>query len=70
LVRKSTAPALIARTVEGMSPWPVMKTIGGRLPARTGLQVEAVDVRKLHVEHEAAGTSGFGMARYSPRNGR
>src|ERR1700693_5062051 len=28
LVRNSTAPAFIAWTVEGMSPWPVMKMIG------------------------------------------
>jgi hypothetical protein len=27
--RKSTAPSLIARTDDGMSPCPVMKTIGG-----------------------------------------
>src|SRR5258705_8162540 len=31
LVRNSTAPAFIARTVIGMSPWPVMKMIGTSL---------------------------------------
>jgi hypothetical protein len=30
--RDSTAPAFIARTEEGMSPWPVIKTIGGASP--------------------------------------
>ena len=31
LVRNSTAPAFIARTDMGISPWPVMKTMGTSL---------------------------------------
>ena len=34
LVRKSAAPALIARTLIGMSPWPVRKITGNGTPRR------------------------------------
>src|SRR4051812_33088032 len=53
LVRKSTAPCRMARTEEGISPCPVMKTIGG-FPCRDlPLQIQSVDVRQLDVENEA-----------------
>ena len=35
LERKFSAPARIARTLVGMSPWPVMNTIGSGQPAST-----------------------------------
>ena len=35
LVRNSTAPAFMARTLIGMSPWPVMKMMGISMPAST-----------------------------------
>ena len=55
LVRKSVAPALIARTDIGMSPWPVTNTIGSASPAvgEAALQLEAVETGHRHVEHEA-----------------
>ena len=54
-MRKSTAPALIARTLIGMSPCPVRKTIGNVCPAsvESMLQFEPVEARQGNVEHEA-----------------
>jgi hypothetical protein len=55
LVRNSTAPAFIARTLIGTSPYPVMKMIGmpGRPPSRPAGRGRSA--RQRHVEYETAG---------------
>ena len=57
LVRKSTAPAFIARTLAGMSPWPVRKTTGtrARVADESLLQLETIDARHVEIEHETGG---------------
>ena len=61
--RKSSAPSRMARTLEGMSPWPVRKRMGrdSRLRQRR-LQLEAVHARHLHIgEHTARRILGFAL---------
>ena len=60
LVRKSTAPAFIAWTVIGISPWPVRKMTGSGLPLRRKLllQIEPACPWHADVEDQAAGTVG------------
>ena len=54
-VKNSTAPAFMAWTVMGTSPWPVMKMIGisVRSAATRSLQVKAIEARKRNVKYEA-----------------
>ena len=56
LVRKSMAPAFIARTDIGMSPCPVMKTIGIPIPApaELRLEIEAAHAWQPDIQDEAA----------------
>ena len=63
--RKSTAPALIARTDEGMSPCPVIKTIGGGGVAKLSLEIQPTDVRQFHVQDEAGWQISFPNTNYS-----
>ena len=60
LARNSTAPAFMARTLIGTSPWPVMKMTGRAMPAFTSscVEREAALAGQPHVEHEAAGRVG------------
>jgi len=52
LVRKSTAPAFIARTLVGTSPWPEMKTTGRSTPdaGQVLLDLEAAPLRHSDIE--------------------
>ena len=56
LVRKSSAPALMARTVVGISECPVTNTIGkiGSELDEAVLQFEAAQSGHLHVEQDAS----------------
>ncbi len=56
LVRKSTAPVFIARTLEETSAWPVRKITGSVMLAlaQGRLQVETGRARHAHVEQHAA----------------
>ena len=66
LVRKSTAPALIVRTEEGMSPCPVMNTIGGKLPCANWVCRSSPLMSGSRTSStRQLGMSGFGYARYS-----
>ena len=53
---KSTAPAFIASTASGTSPWPVMTMTGSSTPARFSRcdQLEPVHARHAHVGDDAA----------------
>ena len=57
LVRNSNAPAFIARTDIGMSPRPVMNTIGNSRPSsvKLRLQLEPAEVRQVNIKHQAVG---------------
>ena len=49
------APAFMARTLIGMSPWPVRKTIGIRdVPRRKlALKIESAQSRQSDIKHKA-----------------
>jgi len=61
LVRNSTAPAFMAWTVIGMSPWPVMKMMGSApAPRLRALQIEPAQARQAYIEHQAGRRIGRG----------
>jgi hypothetical protein len=68
-VRKSTAPAFIARAAIGISAYPVMKMMGMSIFAgELGLKVEAAHARQPDVEHQTA--RGIGLPACQQFGGR
>ena len=64
--RNSIAPAFIARTEEGISPWPVMKMIGGASPpASSRWSSRPLTSGSCRSRTRQEGASGFSNSRNS-----